>query len=88
MKSFFSQPLYQSSASRVTTSTCVIIVVTSVVAHFKLTLFHFQCRFLHFLTFFLTLHLLLGATTKEWKESIGYPDSELYAKSFEETKIN
>ena len=28
---------------------------------------------------FLTLHLFLGATTKGWKESIGFPDSELNA---------
>ena len=32
--------------------------------------------------FFLTLHLFLGATTKGWKESIGFPDSKLYAESF------
>ena len=35
----------------------------------------------------MTLHLLLGATTEGWKESIGFSDSELYAESFEEKKF-
>ena len=32
---------------------------------------------------FLTLDLFLSATHKGWKESIGFPDTELYAKFFE-----
>ena len=32
---------------------------------------------------FLTLGLFLIATPKGWKESIGFPDTELYVKSFE-----
>ena len=32
---------------------------------------------------FLTLDLLLNATLKGWKELIGFPDTELHAKSFE-----
>ena len=30
-----------------------------------------------------TLDLFLSAPPKGWKESIGFPDTELYAKSFE-----
>ena len=37
---------------------------------------------------FLTLHLFLGATTKGWKESIGFLDSKIYAESFEKKIIN
>ena len=37
---------------------------------------------------FFTLHLFLGATSKGWKESIGFPDSELYTESFEKKFIN
>ena len=45
----------------------------------------FLVLFLHFLTIFLlTSHLFLGATTKGWKESIGFPGSKLHAESFEE----
>ena len=32
---------------------------------------------------FLTLELFLSATPKGWKESVGFPDAELYAKSLE-----
>ena len=43
---------------------------------------------LHFLIFFfLTLHLFFGATNKGWKESVGFPDPELYAESLEEKKF-
>ena len=52
MKSLFSQPFYQSSASRVTTSTCVLIVVTSVVAHVKLSCSIFIVVFYIFWPFF------------------------------------
>ena len=47
----------------------------------------FLLSFFTLFDFFLTLHLLLGATTKGWKESIGFSDSELYAESFEEKKF-
>ena len=36
---------------------------------------------------FLTLGLFLSATPKGWKESIGFPDVELYAKSFEQKSL-
>ena len=36
---------------------------------------------------FLTLDLFLSATPKGWKESIGFPDVELYAKSFEQKSL-
>ena len=32
---------------------------------------------------FLTLDLFLSATPKGWKESIGFPDTELYPKTVE-----
>ena len=35
---------------------------------------------------FLTLYSFLGAATKEWKESIGGPESELHAESFQKKK--
>ena len=31
----------------------------------------------------MTLDLFLSATPKGWKESLGFPDAELYAKFFE-----
>ena len=34
---------------------------------------------------FLILDLFLSATPKGWKESIGFPEAELYAKYFEKT---
>ena len=37
---------------------------------------------------FLTLYSFLGAATKGWKESIGGPESELHAESFQKKKIN
>ena len=37
----------------------------------------------HFLTIFWTLNLYSGATTKGWKNSIGFSDSELSAQYFE-----
>ena len=36
--------------------------------------------------FFLTLDLFSSATPKGWKESIGFPNAELYAKSFEKNR--
>ena len=36
---------------------------------------------------FLTLELLLNARLKGWKESIGFPDTELHAKSFEKNSL-
>ena len=36
---------------------------------------------------FLSLDLLLSGTPKGWKESIGFPDTELYAKSFEKKSL-
>ena len=36
---------------------------------------------------FLTLDLFFSATPKGWKESIGFPDTEVYDKSFEKTFI-
>ena len=35
----------------------------------------------------MTLDLFLSASPKGWKESIGFPDAELYAKSFEKKNI-
>ena len=40
-----------------------------------------------FFFFFLTLDLFLRATLQGWKESIGFPDAELYAESFEKNFI-
>ena len=34
----------------------------------------------------MTLDLFLSASPKGWNESIGFPDPELYAKSFEKKK--
>ena len=34
------------------------------------------------------MHLFLGATTKGWKESTRFPDSELYTEYFEKKFIN
>ena len=36
---------------------------------------------------FLTLDLFLSPTPKGWKESIGVPDTELHAKSFEKNSL-
>ena len=61
-------------------------MVTSVVAHFKLTFFYFEYCFLHFFTIFWCC-TYIDATTKGWKQSIGFLDSEFYAESFEEKKF-
>ena len=58
-----------------------------VVAHFKLVFLELQCRFLYFLTILWTLDLLLSATPKGWKESIGFPDAELHAESLEKKSL-
>ena len=47
----------------------------------------FQKAFIIVCDRFLTLDLLLSATPKGWKESIGLPDTELYAKSFEKKSL-
>ena len=47
--------------------------------HFKLALLQLQCLFLYCLTIFLTLDLS--------KESIGFPDAELYGESFEKNYL-
>ena len=36
---------------------------------------------------FLSLDLFLSATPKEWKESIGFPNEELNAESFEKKSL-
>ena len=36
---------------------------------------------------FLTLDLFLSTTPKRWKESVAFPDAELYAKSFKKKFI-
>ena len=41
----------------------------------------------HFLTIFWTLNLYSGATTKGWKNSIGFSDSELSAQYFEKKNL-
>ena len=61
-------------------------MLTSVVAHFKLTFFHFEYCFLHFFTIFWCC-TYIDATTKGWKQSVGFLDSEFYAESFEEKKF-
>ena len=42
----------------------------------------FFTLFDHFFFFFLAFDLFLGATTKGWKESIGFSDAEVFAKTF------
>ena len=44
-------------------------------------------RFLYFLSIFLTLDPFLSATPKGWKESVGFPDAELLAESFEKKSL-
>ena len=43
----------------------------------------FQKPFIIVSDYFLTLDIFLSVTSKEWKESIGFPDTELYTKYFE-----
>ena len=48
---------------------------------------NFSVVFFYFLTIFFDFEPILSATPKGWKESIGFPDPEFHAESFEKKPL-